>query len=247
MSKILIVARTRMQHDHVCIGGHDLDHHFRAVRLLDRFGGYWRSASPFVVGEIWDMRYRPKASVPPHIEDVKVEKYRRLHPATDFRDLVQKNARPWIGAPEALFDETVRSTSSGTAYIPATGPLPGCSTGYWVPDTDLSREVSRGRTRFTPADQGAIRGFAWVGVQEPPERIAAQSLVRVSLSRSFVSETAPEGYYVQISGVVGDTTAMPRATELPGDGSMTVLGGRLRSWHTSGVLGFLARFRGRDQ
>lgn len=245
MSKVLIVARTRMQRDHVCIGGHDLDHHFRSVRLLDRFGGYWRNASPFAVGEIWDMRYQPKASTPPHIEDVKVEKYRRLRAAIDFRDLVLQSARPWTGAPDALFDKAVRSTSSGTAYIPAGGPLPGCSTGYWVPDDDLVQEVSGGRTRFTSTGQSAIRGFAWVGVQEPPERIEAQSLVRVSLSRSFASETAPEGYYVQISGVLGDATSMARATELPEGSSTIVPDGGFWSQRVSGAQGFFARFRAR--
>jgi hypothetical protein len=246
MSKILIVARTRMQHDHVCIGGHDLDHNFRAVRLLDRFGGYWRSASPFAVGEVWDMRYQAKDSVPPHVEDVKVEKYRRLQSATDFRDLVLKGARPWIGAPNVLFDATVQSTSSGTAYIPTDGPLPRCSTGYWVPDKDLARDSSRGRMRFTSTGPSAIRGFAWVGVQEPPERIDAQSLVRVSLSRSFASETAPEGYYVQISGVLGDATSMARTVEVP-EASSNLPGGRFWRQQVSDVQDLLTRFRVRGQ
>jgi hypothetical protein len=52
------------------------------------------------------------------------------------------------------------------------------------------------------AGESAVKRFAWVGVQEPPERIEVGSLMRMSLSRKFSSETAPEGYYVQISGVL---------------------------------------------
>jgi hypothetical protein len=58
------------------------------------------------------------------------------------------------------------------------------------------------RVRFVTAGESAIKRFAWVGVQRPPERIEAGALVRMSLSRLFSSETAPEGYYVQISGVL---------------------------------------------
>jgi hypothetical protein len=41
----------------------------------------------------------------------------------------------------------------------------------------------------------------WVGVQAPPERIEAGSLVRVSLTRPFNPGGGLEGHYIQISGV----------------------------------------------
>jgi hypothetical protein len=58
------------------------------------------------------------------------------------------------------------------------------------------------KARFVSTAKGAVRRLTWVGVQEPPVRIEAGSLVRVSLSRLFKPETAPEGYYVQVSGVL---------------------------------------------
>lgn len=202
MSRIVIAGRTQMRGGHVCIGGHDLDDRFRAVRLLNPFGRNWSSDAPFMVGETWDVRYRKMTCSPPHVEDVIVRKHRCLAPAVDLKALVLRNVHPWRGPPDALFDGTVRSTLSGTAYIPARGPLPRCSTGYWVPDAPVERHVFPDRIRFMSTAESSIKRFAWVGVSDPPERIAKGSLVRVSLSRRFGTETAPEGYYVQISGVL---------------------------------------------
>lgn len=201
-----------MQGDRVCIGGHDLDDRFRSIRLLDPFGHAWSDDVPFAVGQVWDVTYWKKASAqPPHVEDVYVKDYRpvaraRDFPATDIptRDLkalVLKHRSPWTGGPSEVFEGTIRSTKSGTAYIPGKGRLPRCSTGYWVPEQALERHTFGSRVRFTLPD-GQPRRFAWVGAADPPERIDAGSLVRVSLSRLFKSETAPEGYYVQISGVI---------------------------------------------
>jgi len=202
MSRIVIVARTRMQHGDVCIGGHDLDRAFRGVRLLDRFGLHFKDDSPFQIGDLWNIRYRDRLCKPPHLEDVFVMEQRRLEPVPDLRQLIRRVAHPWTGPPAALFDGTTQSTASGASYIPAKGPLPKCSTGYWLPDRDLTPQAMRGRVRFSWTDDETLRHFPWVGIQQPPDRIEAGSLVRVSLSRLFTSDTAPEGYYVQISGVI---------------------------------------------
>ena len=172
------------------------------MRLLDRFGNHWSSNSPFRVGEIWSMRYRERVSARPHVEDVCVKEHRLMGRVAELKALVLERVRPWCGGPEALFDGTVRSTKAGTAYIPWKGPLPGCSTAYWAPDEDLIRQLIDTKVRFVLTGKGSIKRLSWVGVQEPPERIPTGALVRVSLSRRFGSETAPEGYYVQISGVL---------------------------------------------
>jgi hypothetical protein len=188
--------------DHVCIGGHDLDDGFRAVRLLDPFGDNWTSRSRFMVGDTWHIQYRKFGNKPPHVEDVWVDDFRWLESSCDLHALVLERAQPWAGGPEVLFHRTVRHTPSGTTYISSTGLVPPCSTGYWVPNADLTREVIQEKVRFVWAPQGTSWRISWVGVQESPERIEAGSLVRLSLSRLFKRETAPEGYYVQISGVI---------------------------------------------
>lgn len=203
MSRVVIAGRTAMQNLHVCIGGHDLDDDFRPVRLLDAWGRSWWKGVPFTVGEVWNVTYavRPDCERP-HVEDVLVQDYGDGQPLEDLKGLVLEHAVPWIGLPEMLFERTVGPTPSGTAYIPAGGPLPRCSTGYWLPSRDLTRFMYKDKPRFLWTGPGAIKRIAWTGEATPPEHIAAGSLLRVSLSRRFGSETAPEGYYVQISGVL---------------------------------------------
>jgi hypothetical protein len=203
VSRVVIVARTRMQHDRLCIGGHDLDNGFRGVRLLDKFGDHWPADAPFTVGSLGRIRYRPKGSArPPHVEDVFVLGQERLGTVADLKALVLARARPWEGGPEALYGGTLRATSHGNCHIPVKGTLPRCSTGYWLPDHDLERQVLHGRARFLWTGEGPITRVAWVGTQEPPEHIAAGALVRASLSRAFKAEGVPEGYYLQLSGVL---------------------------------------------
>jgi hypothetical protein len=192
-----------MHNDHVCIGGHDLDAQFRGVRLLDKFGGFWLSDAPFMVGEVWNLRYRPRnGAEPPHVEDAYINEYHRIGQVQDLKALILKHVTPWDGGINALFDGTVRTTPSGSLYIPVKGRLPHCSTGYWRPADDLVRQRVGTKARFMTSAEGEIMRMPWVGVQLPPERIAAGSLVRVSLTRPFSSGSAPEGHYVQISGVL---------------------------------------------
>lgn len=203
MSRVVIVARTRMHGGHLCIGGHDLDDGFRGVRLLDRFGGYWMADAPFMVGETWELRYRPKASArPPHVEDAYVNAQERIGKIQDLRTLVLQRGRLWKGSLNAVFEGTVCTTPGGSAYIPSGGRLPRCSTGYWVPGEGLTKSVRGSRVRFSLADHSTEEHLPWVGVEAPPAVIPEGSLVRVSLTRLFGAENVPEGYYVQISGVL---------------------------------------------
>jgi hypothetical protein len=203
VSRVVIVARTRMHHDHVCIGGHDLDGRFRGVRLLDKFGGFWTSDAPFQVSEVWNVRYRRKnGAEPPHVEDAYVNDYQRIGQVEYLRAFVLKHVTPWGGGIDQLFEGTTHTTPSGSVYIPSQGRLPPCSTGYWTPDRDLMRQNIGARVRFITTGEGESRRLPWVGVQTPPERIEAGSLVRVSLTRPFSAGTTPEGHYLQISGVL---------------------------------------------
>jgi hypothetical protein len=203
MSRVVIVARTRMQHDRLCIGGHDLDDRFRGVRLLDKFGDHWPLDAPFTVGSLWRIRYRPKVSARrPHVEDVFVLAQEPLSMVPDLKALILSRVYPWEGGPDALYGGTLRATAHGGGHVPVNGLLPSCSTGYWLPDHDLTRLILNGRARFLWTGEGPITRFAWVGTQEPPEHITAGSLVRVSLSRAFKAENVPEGYYLQLSGVL---------------------------------------------
>jgi hypothetical protein len=205
MSRVLIVARTRMRNSRVCVGGHDLDADFRSVRLLRSDGSNMFETSPLAVGDIWAMEYRDSPGLhAPHLEDVLVAKGAHVNEVERLERFLRKNTSPWRGNPRLLFDGTVAATPSGTAYVPNEGPLPERSTGYWIPGHDLDLRSFDEKDRFVYLGGGDIERFSWVGMEDPPESIAAGSLVRVSLARLYSPSSAQAGYYVQISGIYRD-------------------------------------------
>ena len=193
-----------MNQGRVCVGGHDLDADFRSLRLLTKDGMNLKEENDIAPGEIWELDYseHPEPD-PPHVEDVLVNAGKRIEalPADDVRKLILAHDSPWRGDPEELFDGTVAGTANGRVYVPDDGSLPTRSTGYWIPDAELIKRIAFGKAKFVYAGESELDEFVWVGMTEPPLRIAAGSLVRVSLARWFSPGSAPAGYYVQISGV----------------------------------------------
>jgi hypothetical protein len=204
MSRVLVVARTRMNQGRVCVGGHDLDRDFRSLRLLTKAGMNIKEDAEIEVGEVWELDYvdHPEPD-PPHVEDVLVSEGKRVESLSidEVHALILDNETPWSGSPDTLFDGTVAGTPNGRVYVPADGPLPTRSTGYWILGEEIVGHISHEKMRFLYVGSGGLNGFTWAGMADPPLRIAAGTLVRVSLARWYDPESAPAGYYAQISGV----------------------------------------------
>ena len=63
---VLVVARTRMAGDRVCVGAIDLETH-ASLRLLGSDGRNLPGVKPIRPGEIWEHTYTPATHVePPH-------------------------------------------------------------------------------------------------------------------------------------------------------------------------------------
>lgn len=72
-NNVLILARTRMNNNHVCVGGYDLDSR-RYVRLLTNTAENQDENSPYQVRQIYSMEYENRQNlVLPHCEDVCVQ------------------------------------------------------------------------------------------------------------------------------------------------------------------------------
>lgn len=202
MTRVLIVSRTRMRHARVCVGGHDLEHRFRSLRLLQNDGTNMLEKTRLVIGDVWDLDFRDKPGVqPPHVEDVIVKSGKRVDRVSPLAPFLRERVGLWRGRPEELFDGHVVGTPSGTAYVPDEDPLPGRSTGYWLPDAELDRRTFDEKVRFFYLGASEATRFSWVGMEDPPDGVPEGSLVRVSLARLWSPPSAPAGYYVQISGV----------------------------------------------
>ena len=86
MSKVLILSKTKMQEDRVCVGGVDLDNRC-SVRLLDCNGHHETiDECPYDLLSVWDIEYtRIHRRPAPHLEDVKVTR----------RHNTKKNGKPY--------------------------------------------------------------------------------------------------------------------------------------------------------
>jgi hypothetical protein len=199
--RIVVVSRTRMRSGRVCVGAHDLET-FRSLRLFRHDNTYIEETADLAVGDLWEVTYRDRPRTePPHVEDVIVaqEGARRVGRQSHLARLIAERDVVWTSVAE-LFDGRLRFTEAGTAYVPADGPLPTRSTGYWRTDAALEHYIAYERPRYRWRGEGSLRTIAYVGVAEPAETIPAGTLVRLSLSHANQPPNGPNGFWLQLSG-----------------------------------------------
>ncbi len=203
--RVLIVAKTRMGGG-ACIGG--ITETGKSVRLIpfnaDPHDGANRE---YNVGEIWEISAEPETSlIPPHNENIVVHKKSRLHTTKDLKDLestIELLMPPKIGDPRELYEGLLKTTDSGSLYVPPRGDIPPYSTTFWRTDQQLSleREMRKLRYHYPTGNGGCTLTF--VGFQKPLETIPAGTLLRVSLAHWWKprdTRNTEERCYVQLSG-----------------------------------------------
>jgi hypothetical protein len=197
VTKVTIVSRTQMSHG-VCIGGLTRDDR-RNVRLLPACGEHSHPTdAPYVIGEVWDFVLAPPSSmIAPHVEDQLVVSGRRVALQSGLEVWLRNNVTPWRGGASSLFDDRLHVTPSGKAYV-GRNAIPASSVGFWVPTDDLVLDESEKRYQV-PWKDGRI-SVKYVGSDPPAAVIVAGTLVRVSLSRWFLSPAGIDGCWLQISG-----------------------------------------------
>lgn len=197
---VLIAGRTRMSGSARCIGG--LLDDGTAVRLLQESGHHWNTSAPFQIGQIWEASLTPSDTrPPPHTEDVVISKYKLIGAEANMRDRLMALSKPWAGGIDKVFRGLLGFTSSNNGYISERRGVPDHSTGFWIPDRDLSlRDDGK---HYDYRHWGFIRrGLSYVG--EPPAiaTIPAGTLVRVSLAGWWKPDDVEieERCYLQLSG-----------------------------------------------
>jgi ATP-dependent DNA helicase RecQ len=209
--KVLIVAKTRMGGG-ACVGAITQEDG-RSVRLLDaHVEAHAGGGMHYAVGEVWEIDAAPATHIaPPHTEDILVQSSRRTGARIAPVRFVEQHMPPIAGGVALLFDGKLQRTDSGALYTAASSGLPDFSTTFWRPDRPLRRIETGYRIRYIyPADNGDVT-LAFVGFQEPPVEIPADTLVRISLARPWRPADHPEEElrcYAQLSGwleAVADT------------------------------------------
>ena len=229
--RVLIVAKTRMGKG-ACIGA--ITEKGESVRLVpfnaDPHDGANRE---YEIGDIWEITGELETSlIPPHNENFVVHKKSRLHTTENTKDLVsaiELLMLPKTGHPRVLYEGLLKTTGSGSLYVPAGDDVPPYSTTFWRTDQPLTRDTEAKRIRYHyPTENGGCT-LTFVGFQEPLATIPAGTLLRVSLAHRWRPKDQPnveERHYAQISGwfledVQSDEPAPAGQAELPLPSTLT--------------------------
>lgn len=202
--KVLIVAKTRMANA-VCVGAIEVGNG-RSLRLLTPGGGNQPLDTAFEIGQLWDVDYRqPARLIPPHVEDVYVNRAELLQPHVDVAAWIKQHAIIWRGTPRVLFDGCLRFADTGAGYLDRTVKMPSCSTGFWQPDRPLCASVSGGKVYYNylvaEFDTYPQMRAKYVGVAQWRPVIPLGWIVRVSLSRWWAPANGDaKRCWLQISG-----------------------------------------------
>lgn len=200
---VLILSKTKMNHNQVCIGGLTLNG--RYVRLIDEHGNNQPENTDLAPRQVWEIEFVERQNnIPPHVEDVIVLnriKKGILKEDITIRDFIDKREIPiWREHPDNLFDSLIQWTPSGSGYIDRTGGVPNHSVGFWISDKDLRKNEYQGIRYQYPTSIG-WRSIKYKGTEEPVDLIPAGTLIRVSLARWHAFNEGEElKCWLQISG-----------------------------------------------
>ena len=210
MSRVLIVSRTRMRNNNVCVGGIDISTG-APLRLLNASGFHEDADScPYKIREVWELNYshafpgRPN----PHSEDTIVRSRSIvgvLDPNISMLNFLRyHNIHIYQGSILDVFEGKLQVTSNGTLYI-GHNNVPSTSTCFWICDRNINRKDFNGKIRFNYDNNTRKWGYtvSWVGENLDPDSIQAGTLVRLSLANWWAPEDSEddERCYLQISGV----------------------------------------------
>ena len=208
MERVLIVAKTRMGSAAACVGGLTRDTN-KSIRLLRPGGSNQPINTNFDVGQVWDLDFHQPSEVTlPHVEDVIVTNERYIGQSPNLRSTLMQRVQPWQGGPKELFDGLL-VFDNRSSYISRAGGIPKCSTGYWLPNDQLTLNYSNNKPYYQIKHVIAVgnshyRATLWisyVGFANPIQLIPVDTLVRVSLARWWTPPGAPEERcYLQLSG-----------------------------------------------
>lgn len=200
--EVVIVGLTELG-EGLCVGGIDIGNG-RSLRVIAPDRTPWDTSDGWAVGQRYKMTYLliPNCK-PPHVEDVLVLERELIARGRTNVEAAAALIRNWQGSLANCFDGCLCWEPTGAGYIAETN-IPGVSTGFWRPSTDLKLDrfdsYWADGTAFNRP--GPKRKLKYKGIAPAPEVIPANALVRLSLSRWWTSpHSGTHGCWLQLSGV----------------------------------------------
>ena len=200
ITEIIILSRTKMSGDKICVGGLDLNSG-RMLRLLDNRASALTTDFPYSIGETYEIEYQHRYQiVAPHIEDVAVYRYslKKEYNKIDLDTFVHGNSDRCNNLSELFQGKLQWSNSKG--YILASNPP-----DYSVQIAKLNIRLVKNGFDFQEAGFFALRKVKYVGavdINNLPSIIEAGTPIRFSLARPWDKDnTGVKVCYLQLSGV----------------------------------------------
>lgn len=189
LQRVLIVGKTRMGAG-VCVGG--ITSARKPVRLLPVGKHYHLPDTPFKIGDIWEMRLRPRAVLePPHMEDHDEWDARKRGQAPDLFDLIPRVARVFGGDATGLFGGMLRFRPTGSGFLPRGVPSPAWSVEFWRLPRQLRLDPDREEARYVMFKPVRF-SVPYVGHEPRVPVLPSGTLVRMSMARWHVNQNAPQ-------------------------------------------------------
>lgn len=199
-SDVIILSRTKMANNNICVGGFDIKNR-KMIRLLDNRACALTSDFPYKVGEIYTVRYENRYQlVKPHVEDVAVYAY-KLNSSFNKKNLdtfVHSNCYDVKNLSE-LFSQTLH-WNNYKGYALASNPP-----NFSVQIAKLKINLVKSGADFQEASFFPLRKVKYVGessINSLPQIIPAGTPIRFSLARPW--DKNGDGIklcYLQLSGI----------------------------------------------
>lgn len=209
MSKVLILSKTRMQENRVCVGGVDLDKRC-SVRLLNCVGHHEIiDECPYELLTIWEVNYvRTNRRPSPHLEDINILERSKTDSVVKPKELLKLpnyNIKVYKSSLLTVFDKKLNSTEKGSLYISNEKGVTEYSTCFWICDKDLrkNRFSTDEKVKYDyRGEDGRYYHITYVGVENGPDVVMRGTLIRLSLAHWWHPKNTDieDRCYLQLSG-----------------------------------------------
>lgn len=206
--KVLILARTLMKKDRVCIGGILLSHS-RYVRILDLEEKNVNKVEPYQIGQIYDIKYYYRNNVElPHLEDIIVvdrNYFRTMYSLEFYTKLKELNLN--LGCIKNLFDGNL-NWDEQRGYLSRNTTIPNASVLITSLKYPLYKSKFEDRCFYTYIEDKVYK-IRYVGEKDISTLniVPTGTLIRFSIARWWTGHNHlnKDGYleeraYLQISG-----------------------------------------------
>lgn len=200
ITDVIILSRTKMSGDKICVGGLDLKGK-GMLRLLSNTAGALTSNFPYKIGETYTINFAPRhIRTAPHIEDVAVYEYKlaKVFNKTDLDTAVYQNAHNFDDLRGLFSGKLLWNNCKGYA-------LESNPPEFSVQIATLNRILVKNGAEYQEFGTFAPRKVKYVGeldISKMPARINSGTPIRFSLARPWDKDgNGIKLCYLQLSGV----------------------------------------------